>query len=59
MLNASRNYNVFHGLDREINEFLRDSNSFREEPLNALRTSKVSNALDPEINELLKEFRSF
>jgi len=58
-LNALRNAKVFDGLDREIDEFLKEFDSFQEKSLNALRNSIVFDYLDREINEFLKEFDVF
>ena len=58
-MNALRDSNAVHGLDREINEFLEDFVGFREKSVNVLGTLNFFDTLYPEFNEPYKEFRFF
>ena len=58
MSNALRNSKVFDGLDREIDEFLKDFRFFWETLLNALRNSNDFGGSDRQIEEFLRNFDS-
>ena len=58
-MNALRDSNAVHGLDREINEFLEDFVGFQEKSVNVLGTLKIFDTLYPEFNEPYKGFDLF